>query len=54
MQNGRPLNNRHPGYKKLPPQEQEDFDKLEQQKKQNGGTLPEKDAEDLEKLAGTI
>ena len=54
MQNGRPLDKTHPGYDKLTPKEQDDFDKLVDQKKRNGGNLPPKDAEDLDKLTAAI
>ena len=54
MQNGRPLDQTHPGYDKLTPKEQNDFDKLVDQKKRNGGNLQFKDTQDLDKLAAAI
>lgn len=54
LQNGRPLNHRHPGYRKLPPQDREDYDNLIKQKKQNGGTLLPSEKDKLEKLAAAI
>jgi len=54
MQNGRPLNEKHPGYSKLPPKDQDEFDQLKDQKKRNGGTLPPKQAEELDKLAAAV
>ena len=54
MQNGRPLDNRHPGYKKLPSKAQDEFDQLNDQKKKNGGRLPRQETEDFDKLAAAI
>ena len=55
MVNGKPLDPRHPGYKKLRPRQRELFDKLVDQHRKSGGRgLQPDNANKLEKLAGAI
>lgn len=55
MVNGKPLNARHPGYKKLRPKQRDVFDELaDKHKKSDGRGLKPEDANKLEKLAGAI
>lgn len=54
LQNGKPLNEKHPGYKDLEPRQKLSLEQLVGQKKRNGGNLLPKDAQYLEKLLGAI
>lgn len=61
MQNAKPIDEKHPGFKKLPHEDQSTFRELDQKKKQGteSGTdasdsITPEEAKDLEKLAGAI